>query len=293
MSGKSAAARAWRAWLAALCVPLPLQAAPQDQAGEPRIEDVEFTSHGAVLAGTLVTPASGKAHAAVVFIHGSGRQTRSLKWGRRFAQEGIAALVYDKRGAGRSGGEYEEKQNVSEKNLTLLADDAAAALQVLAKRPSLEGVPLGFAGISQAGWIAPLAARGSRRAAFLVLWSGPVCKVSEEDIYSKYTADADGAGVPAYRQALEARREKYVWPGFLGRDTDSRADLDRLTIPGLWIFGGADGSIPVDLSIDGLKALRQRGHRYEYRLYPGLGHDNVDETFDAAAQWIQRLATSR
>ena len=164
MSGKSAAARAWRAWLAALCVPLPLQAAPQDQAGEPRIEDVEFTSHGAVLAGTLVTPASGKAHAAVVFIHGSGRQTRSLKWGRRFAQEGIAALVYDKRGAGRSGGEYEEKQNVSEKNLTLLADDAAAALQVLAKRPSLEGVPLGFAGISQAGWIAPLAARGSRRA---------------------------------------------------------------------------------------------------------------------------------
>jgi pimeloyl-ACP methyl ester carboxylesterase len=280
-----------RACLAALCAAIPLQAAPQDQDSEPRIEEVEFVSHGAVLAGSLVTPRSGRAQAAVVFIHGSGRQTRNMKWARRFAQEGIAALVYDKRGAGRSGGQYEGKQNVSEKNLTLLADDAAAALEALAKRPSLDGVPLGFAGISQAGWIAPLAARKSRRAAFLVLWSAPVCKVSEEDIYSRYTADTDGAGVPSYRQALESRREAYVWPGFLGRDTDSRADLERLTIPGLWIFGDADGSIPVDLSIDGLKALRQGGRRYEYLLVPGLGHENMDETFVAASLWIKRLVS--
>jgi hypothetical protein len=291
MTWSTSIAHAGRAWLVALCVPLPLQAAPQDQDSEPRIEDVEFVSHGAVLSGSLVTPRSGRAHAAVVFIHGSGRQTRNMKWARRFAQDGIAALVYDKRGAGRSGGEYEDKQNVSEKNLTLLADDAAAALEALAQRPSLDGVPLGFTGISQAGWIAPLAARRSRRAAFLVLWSAPVCKVSEEDIYSKYTADADGAGVPPYRQALESRSEKYVWPGFLGRDTDSRADLDGLTIPGLWIFGGADGSIPVDLSIDGLKALRLGGRRYDYLLFPGLGHDNVDETFAAAAKWIKRLVS--
>ena len=48
----------------------------------------------------------------------------------------------------------------------------------------MKGIPVGFAGISQAGWIAPLAAERSGLARFLVLWSGPVCRVSEEDIYS-------------------------------------------------------------------------------------------------------------
>ncbi len=60
--------------------------------------------------------------AAVVFIHGSGKQTRNMGWAERFAQEGIAALVYDKRGAGKSGGEYEGEQSVSEKNIALLMD---------------------------------------------------------------------------------------------------------------------------------------------------------------------------
>ena len=270
-----------------------LGSGPQALAEEPRLEEIAFVSHGATLSGSVVTPRSGKARAAVVFIHGSGRQTRNLTWARRFAEEGIAALVYDKRGVGRSGGTYEGERNTGEKNISLLADDAAAALKALARHPSLEGVPLGLTGVSQAGWIAPIAAQRSPLATFLLLWSGPVCKVSDEDIYSKYTADLDGPTVPSYRQALEARTEAYVWPGFLGRDTDSRVDLDRLGIPGLWIFGDKDGSIPVDLSIAGLKALKESGHRYEYVLMPGLGHNNMDETFAVATEWIHRLASAR
>jgi dienelactone hydrolase len=209
--------------------PIPgLGSGPQALAEEPRIEEIAFVSHGATLSGSVVTPKPRKALAAVVFIHGSGRQTRNLTWARRFAAEGIAALVYDKRGVGRSGGAYEGERNTGEKNISLLADDAAAALKALARHPSLEGVPLGLTGVSQAGWIAPIAAQRSPLATFLLLWSGPVCKVSEEDIYSKYTADHDGSTVPSYRQALEARTEAYVWPGFLGRDTDSLVDLDRL-----------------------------------------------------------------
>jgi pimeloyl-ACP methyl ester carboxylesterase len=268
-------------------MPIPASGQPA-VAEEPAIEEIAFVSHGTTLSGSVATPRSGKARAGVVFIHGSGRQTRNLTWARRFAEAGIAALVYDKRGAGRSGGEYEGKQNVSEKNISLLADDAAAALKALARHPSLAGVPLGLTGVSQAGWIAPVAAQRSPLATFLVLWSGPVCKVSEEDIYSKYTADADGTVVPSYRQALEARTSAYVWPEFLGRDTDSRVDLDRLRIPGLWIFGDKDGSIPVDLSIASLKALKRSGHRYEYVLLPGLGHNNMDETFALATEWIKR-----
>ena len=117
---------------------------------------------------------------------------RNLDLAEQFARDGIAALVYDKRGAGKSGGEYESNQNVSEKNIALLADDAGPHCEAYPLIPSLKGKPVGFAGISQAGWIAPLAAERSDQAKFLLLWSGPVCKVSEEDIFSKYTADADG-----------------------------------------------------------------------------------------------------
>jgi pimeloyl-ACP methyl ester carboxylesterase len=259
----------------------------------PRVEEVEFESHGATLSGTVVIPDQAPVIAAVVFIHGSGKQSRDVGLAERFASAGIAALVYDKRGAGKSGGEYEGNQSVSEPNLALLSDDAAVALQALASQPLLKGVPVGLAGISQAGWIAPLAAQKSPLAKFLVLWSGPVSKVSEEDIFSKFTADRDSAVAPPYDEALRARTVKYVWPDFLGRDTDSGEDLATLDIPGLWLFSDNDGSIPVDLSIERLRALRKGGHAYEYVLFAGLGHNNMDGTFATAVDWIRRFSRGR
>jgi uncharacterized protein len=253
-----------------------------------RIYDVVFVSRGTTLSGSIAIPVSRPIHAAVVFIHGSGRQTRNLGLARRFANAGIAALVYDKRGAGRSGGEYEGNQSVSERNISLLADDAVAALTRLARHPALRGVRVGFAGISQAGWIAPIAAQRSTDVRFLVLWSGPVVRVSEEDIFSKYTADRDGLTAPPYQEALRARTEPYVWPDFLGVDTDPSTALATLSIPGLWLFSDNDGSVPVDLSIERLQRLRKAGHPYDYLLFSGLGHNNMDQSFAAAVDWMTR-----
>lgn len=256
---------------------------------EPRAEDVTFTSHGATLSGSIVFPDDSEVRAAVVFVHGSGKQARNLGLARRFAEAGIAALVYDKRGAGASGGEYEGEQSVSEKNIGLLADDANAAFDVLKHHPALKDVKVGLAGISQAGWIVPVAAQKSGRADFLLLWSSPVCKVSEEDIFSKYTADRDASTVPRYEDALRARTTPYVWPDFLGVDTDPAVSLKMLSIPGLWLFSDNDGSIPVDLSIERLGALREDGHRYDYVLFPGAGHNNMGATFATAVDWVRRL----
>jgi uncharacterized protein len=280
----------WRIVVFAALPVLPSPVIAQSPGDTVRTEQIAFVSHGATLSGSLVLPRTGPIHAGVVFIHGSGPQTRGMSWARRFAADGIAALVYDKRGAGKSGGEYESQQSVSEKNISLLADDAAAAVEALARHQSMKGVRLGVTGISQAGWIAPLAAARSRHATFLVLWSAPVCKVSEEDIFSKYTKDAESPRVPSYQQALDARKEPYIWPAFLGRDTDAYEDLGWLSMPGLWIFSDNDSSIPVDLSIARLKTLRANGHRYDYVLFSGLGHNNMDRTFATATAWITRLA---
>lgn len=273
-----------------LALTMPALAEPGNLESMDRVEAIEFDSHGATLAGSIAFPENRTIHSAIVFVHGSGEQQRNMHWAERFAKEGIVALVYDKRGVGKSGGEYESKQSVSEKNISLLADDAVAALKALASHPSLEGIPVGIAGISQAGWIAPLAAERSHLAKFIVLWSAPVCKVSEEDIFSKYTSDAGGQSVPAYEQALKSRKEKYVWPEFLGKDTDPGETLSRLSIPGLWIFSDNDGSIPVDLSITRLQRLRRTSHRYDYVLFSGLGHNNMDRSFATATDWIRRLS---
>lgn len=255
-----------------------------------KIEAVEFISHGAKLSGSIVFPVDKEVHSAVVFVHGSGKQTRNIAWAERFAKEGIATLVYDKRGVGKSGGRYESEQSVGEKNIVLLADDAISALKALSSHPALKGKPLGLTGISQAGWIVPLAAEKSKIVNFIVLWSGPVCKVSEEDIFSKYTADLDGKEVPSYDEALKSRKEKYIWPDFLGKDIDPSESLAKLEIPGLWIFGGNDGSVPVDLSIRRLQKLRNSGHGYNYVLFSGLGHNNMPETFATVTDWIKRLS---
>lgn len=255
-----------------------------------KIEDVRFTSNNVQLSGSIFFPKDKEIFAAVVFVHGSGKQTRNLFWAEEFAEKGIAALVYDKRGVGESGGSYESERSVGEKNIGLLADDTVAALTVLSKHRALTGVPLGLAGISQAGWIIPLAAEKSTIPKFMVLWSGPVCKVSEEDIFSKYTADMDGKEIPSYDEAINSRKEKYRWPDFLGKDSDPRDSLAKLHIPGLWIYGTEDGSVPVNLSIKRLESLRKSGHEYDYVVFSGLGHNNIAETFATATDWIIRIS---
>ncbi|WP_198538337.1 alpha/beta hydrolase family protein [Marinicella sediminis] len=258
-------------------------------AADVRSDDITFNSHDVQLSGTVVYPLNQTGHVAAVFVHGSGPQKRNLPLARALAAKGIVTLVYDKRGVGESGGTYEGKQRVSEHNVNLLAADAAAALQVLRQHPQAQAVPAGLIGISQAGWLIPLAAEQEPRPDFMVIWSGPVSKVSEEDIYSRYTRDLDGAEVPSYEEALRARKTPYVWPDFLGKDSNPVDSLKQLQVPGLWVFGAQDGSIPVDLSVRRLKALAKQGHPYEYVLFSSLGHNNISETLSTVTDWVKRL----
>lgn len=71
-----------------------------------------------------------------------------------FASEGIAVLAYDKRGAGKSGGQFVGGLSAaSAANLDLLARDAAAAAATVDQHPRLRGTPVGYVGFSQGGWI--------------------------------------------------------------------------------------------------------------------------------------------
>ena len=72
-------------------------------------ETVHFTNGDVSLAGRLVKPNGAGPWPAIVWTHGSGRQTRDADFYRDraylLAQRGVASLIYDKRGVGESTGD--------------------------------------------------------------------------------------------------------------------------------------------------------------------------------------------
>lgn len=253
---------------------------------------VSFDSGDIRLAGALVTPAEGKAQAAIVYVDGSGATRRNLGIARRLAENGIAVLTYDKRGVGDSQGEYSGPLSTNEVTLNALAADASAALEFLSAQSEVSDAKLGFAGISQAGWVIPLAAVASDKEAFTVIWSGMVGRISEEDIFSLYTSDRDGADLPGFEEIVAQRVRPYAWPPELGEDVNSVDSLAQLDKPGLWVFGGRDGSIPVALSIARLEELQHDEHAFDYVLFSSAGHDTFETSFPVVADWIKRVGAA-
>ena len=77
-----------------------------------REEFVSFRNGPVTLSGTLLLPESRGPHPAIVLAHGSGAQDRNGYLANiRFmadhlARHGIAVLTFDKRGSGRSTGDW-------------------------------------------------------------------------------------------------------------------------------------------------------------------------------------------
>jgi len=257
----------------------------------PSAEDVRFPSGDVTLSGTLFVPQAGPPVAAVVLVHGAGEVRRMSALARLLADDGIAVLTYDKRGVGESGGVYEGENNVSAANLALLARDAAAAMATLDRRAGDWGALTGYVGFSQAGWIVPLAAAKPPSPSFIAFWSGPVCRVGEELHFSAW-AEGDPDFWKTHSAAdVEARMKSVPQrPG----DVDPRDNLATLALPGLWLFGGKDNSIPVALSIARLDGLASQGHDYQHRLLPGEGHVLPDsprqESYRYMVEWIRATA---
>jgi pimeloyl-ACP methyl ester carboxylesterase len=178
-----------------------------------RTEDVRFPNGDVELAGTLFLPATGGPHPALVVTHGSGREGRHLAGVRGFAttlaEEGLAVLLYDKRGIGDSGGEYVETPD-----LMLPAQDVLAAVEHLHARADVDPRRIGVFGHSQGGWVGPLAASLSDDIAFLISTCGPGVSVREQVLYRTGQELAAAGHAPERVDELVAfARELYTYLG--------------------------------------------------------------------------------
>jgi len=140
---------------------------------------VEFASGDVVLSGSLKTPLGKGPFPAVVLVHGSGPGTREQlePMARFFVRLGLSVLSYDKQGCGASGGDWRKV------DLEGLADDAVSAVSWLETQPGIDPRRVGLWGISQGGWITPLAASRSDRVAFVINHSGPGTSLRRQDTF--------------------------------------------------------------------------------------------------------------
>lgn len=231
-------------------------------------EIIRFKSSGVIIEGILDLPTGKGKFPLLVFVHGSGRRTRTdyQEFLTPFLKNGFATFRYDKRGVGNSNGSYADVDVGTENSPTTihtLAKDVVAAVENLKRNANVDSSRCILVGASQAGWIIPLAA-SLENIYLTAIFSGPSVSVGEEIYYSSLAENG------SYSQA-EANKMVLSYQGSKGYDPIPY--LGKMTRPSLWIFGKEDESIPVERSIQLLKQVRDKfSLPIQIQIVPGVNH---------------------
>jgi pimeloyl-ACP methyl ester carboxylesterase len=209
-------------------------------------EEVTFRNGPVTLAGTILVPPGPGPHPAVVCTHGAGpdgRQKASYRSNGYFlARQGFVTLIYDKRGVGLSTGDFQTA------SLEDLADDALAGVGLLKTRKDVNGNNIGVTGVSQGGWISPLAATRSTDVAFVLVISASGINPMDQSVFDVENA-LKKAGYPpeVVRRASDLRNRLYAKVRTGSFDDSFMGDIEKAhTEP--W-FGVSRLPYPVPLTL--------------------------------------------
>ena len=178
-------------------------------------ETVRFASGDASIAGVVVSPAGDGPFPAIVLIDGSGETDRNnmRDFSIAFAQAGFVTLAYDKRGVGESTGDPEAWYYFS---IDDLAADAAAGAEFLAMRDDVSKDRIGLFGISQGGWVAPLAATLTDSVSFMALKSASVTTIGEDRLFersARLAAEGFSPDEVAESREMQATYQEFIRTG--------------------------------------------------------------------------------
>jgi dienelactone hydrolase len=233
-------------------------------------EPVAFAGSGGVrLSGELLAPAGGGRHPAVVMIGGSGAATREpyREQAEFFAEHGVAALIYDKRGAGDSKGDggysYAE-----------LAADARSAVTLVRGRPEVRAGGVGVWGFGEGASIAPMVAVANPSvAAVMVVSPSALTPASQQEWAVRRALDVGGAGA-----GVSAVSRFYALASDVGGADfrrDPAASWRRVPQSVLAVWGTADRLVPIHDSAVALRsslaAAGGNGDRV-FRTFQGASH---------------------
>lgn len=149
-------------------------------------QEIVFNSGDLRLSGTLYKPKGEGPFPAVVILHGSGPLTRAGMSGiaykmhaNAYVKKGFVTLIYDKRGSGKSDGNFRYL------DYTGFIDDANAALNYLKNLPEVDSTRLGIATNSESGLFAPQIAKERGDIRFIYHRVGPTVSFREIASYQQ------------------------------------------------------------------------------------------------------------
>ena len=264
-----------------LLVPAFFKKRTQSEFFGPDLSEIKYSeiffandAEGFNLAGMLILPDGEGPFPAAVIIHGSGPSRRNSKWYLSVAEHlkdsGIAVLLPDKRGCEKSegkwlGASFEE-----------LATDTRSAVEFVKNQQMFACSTIGLIGMSQGGWIAPVAASQTDDVSFVVSMSGAAVTTHEQLLHeeahniARYTYPFLARLIaPITTNMLEKKEHVIAFAEF-----DPIPYWKRVRVPVFFAYGENDENVPVDASIGRLK---ENGlTHYKIELYPEGGHGIVD-----------------
>jgi uncharacterized protein len=270
---------------------LPAQPASEvrhvDTSAPIRTERVEVAAKDETLTATIRSPATPGRHPAMVFVQGSGSGTGSefttqSEW---LAKAGIVNISYDKRTVG-----YDFRQ----RDFSLLADDALRMLHTLLARPDVDPSRAGLWGVSEGGWVVPIAA-ASPDVAFVVLVSSPNVSPLRQVAWA-LNEQLQRLHAPTGVRDLLTRAMGGVGFDFLRHD--GFPALRGMKQPVLALYGTNDPSIPFVESTETLTTAMDEGGDPDYTIRFLAGADHamrmtggpyVPDYLPTLANWIKDL----
>jgi pimeloyl-ACP methyl ester carboxylesterase len=263
------------------------------------VEELRIEGDGFSLAASY-SPAGPT---ALVALHGAGEGTRDSPSLRHLHEllppQGIGVVTFDRRGEGESTGDAIRGR------FELQVEDALTVLE------ALDAERIGVWGLSQGGWIGPLAAPASDQVAFLVLLASTGVTPSQQMMYAvERQLRLAGYGDEVVERALDLRRRFEAWvhrpepddelaaalwagldepwwgqcwlpPTLLDEqsrrlwieemDFDPRPVFAQVRVPTLLFYGAEDSWTPVEPSVEAWRAAR--GDEVEIVVVPGAEHD--------------------
>ena len=281
-----------------------------------REQDVTYINKAAgdTLAATITVPPGKGPFPAVLLIAGSGPHDRdeSLLGHKPFlvladylTRKGIVVLRADKRGVGKSTGEYAKDTTAD------FATDAEAGVAYLMSRPEVDRRKIGLIGHSEGAIIAPMAAVGDADVAFIVMMAGsgvPGDQIIVEQGRliamaggeSKEKADEDAVKQRETMTLVETEKDPAALERLLGAKLategvpdagisaqikavsspwfrffltyDPATALRKLTIPVLDLNGSLDLQVPPAQNLPAIRKALAGNQRAEVDELPGLNH---------------------
>jgi pimeloyl-ACP methyl ester carboxylesterase len=207
--------------------------------------EVSFAAGGVTLSGTLIMPAGPGTRApqqAAVVVHGAAGGQRDIcrLLAAPLLEAGVAALIYDKRGHGRSGGQPGP-------TIFDQADAVCGALGLLARTPGIDPARIGLLGFSNGMWAAPMAAaRHPAGVAFIAGIGSPGVTMAESEVHRRTRVLRDAGIAEPARQAVAAAWRCIFRIAAAGRATSALTAQLAATLAELSAVPGLDRYQPPD-----------------------------------------------